>query len=143
MTVYAVVHIDGELQVGSLQTGVLGKTGTPAVSFKVYAGEQVHPVWALDVLAVVVYCYCQAARKYEIDRLQVNVTSHLVSGVFSSCVVAKSIQWHTSKLVREKAERMITEMTFGKGKLTDQWPSTEPMELPVQALDGGTPTDPA
>ena len=113
MSTYSSVHFDGELSAAHLQRGVIETPGhpTPVVSFQVVAGLQAHPVWALDRLAIVVSCYCQAARQLKGSEtgefLQVNVQGTLVSNEHTSITVASSIHWHTSKAIRDLAERMI------------------------------------
>jgi hypothetical protein len=107
---YASARIDGVLDCKTMKIGIL-KTptqSTPVVTFQVLAGLQRHPVWALDRLAAVVYCYCLAA-----------------------CIIASSIQWHTSKEIRGQAEAMIAAMTCSSPRWTDRWPFKDAMQMPI------------
>lgn len=54
----------------------------------------------------------------------------LISDVDTSCIVANSIIWHTSELIRSDAERLIYKMTSDT-RLTAQWPSKNKISLPV------------
>jgi len=132
---YATSNIDGGLDCSSLSIGVLiTMSESPIVKVMVIAGLQAHPVWAIDRLAVVIYCYVQSA-KYHYPRgprpIQVNVRGSLISNDSMSCVVAGSFSWHTSEAIRMNAERLIEKMTSGK-QLTTQWPTKTTMILPVQ-----------
>ena len=98
---YATSHIDGGLDCSSLSIGILkSMPDSPIVKAMVIAGQQAHPIWALDRLALVIYCYVQSA-KYHYPRgplpIQVNVRSSLISNESTSCIVADSIIWHTSE----------------------------------------------
>lgn len=134
MTTYASVHFDGTISCSNLVAGLLETPGlpSPVVNFRVTAGLQSHPAWALDRLAVVVYCYGQAARQGSPlgtgEFIQVNVQGTLVSNEHTSITVAHSIHWHTSRRVRELAEHMITEIA-SNGKFSD-WPDTK-LRIPV------------
>jgi hypothetical protein len=106
---------------------------TPIVKAMAIAGQQAHPIWALDRLALVIYCYVQSA-KYHYPRgplpIQVNIRSSLISNAITSCIVADSIIWHTSETIRSDAERLLAKLT-SNACLTTQWPSTIEMSLPV------------
>lgn len=132
---YATSNIDGGLDCSSLSIGILTTMSeSPIVKVMVIAGLQAHPVWAIDRLAVVIYCYVQSA-KYHYPRgprpIQVNVRGSLISNDSTSCVMAGSFSWHTSEAIRMNAERLIAKMTSGK-QLTTQWPTKATMILPVQ-----------
>jgi len=135
---YATSHIDGGLDCSSLSIGILkSMPDSPIVKAMVIAGNQAHPIWALDRLALVIYCYVEAA-KYHYPRgplpIQVNVRSSLVSNESTSCIVADSIIWHTSEAIRADAERLIATLTSA-ALLTTHWPTKTEMILPV---DGKT-----
>lgn len=106
------VHIDGVLECASLRIG-LWKTvsDTPLARVVLAAGVQRHPAWALDRLAVVMYAYVQAARRHNLETIQVNAHGTLVSDTTSSCVILRSVTWHAPRQVRADAERMTAEMT--------------------------------
>jgi len=113
-------------------------SASPVVNFKVHAGVQLHPVWALDRLAVVIYCYCDKAREIGHvcgeDIIQLNLMGNLVSNEATSIVVATSAHWHTSKEVREAAEVMIAELTGKSGRFSARWPQEE-LVFPIQYSD--------
>jgi hypothetical protein len=131
---YATSHIDGGLDCSSLSIGILeSMPDTPIVKAMVIAGKQAHPIWALDRLALVIYCYVQSA-KYHYPGgplpIQVNIRSSLVSNAITSCIVADSIIWHTSETIRSDAERLIAKMT-SDACLTSHWPAKTEMTLPI------------
>ncbi len=133
---YATSHIDGGLDCSSLSIGILkSMPDSPIIKAMVIAGQQAHPIWALDRLALVIYSYIQSA-KYHYPRgplpIQVNIRSSLISNVSTSCVVADSIIWHTSEAIRADAERLIAKMT-SDAHLTTHWPTKTEMTLPVNS----------
>jgi hypothetical protein len=133
---YATSHIDGGLDCSSLSIGILeSMPDSPILKAMVIAGKQAHPIWALDRLALVIYCYVQSA-KYHYPRgplpIQVNIRSSLISNESTSCIVADSIIWHTSETIRSDAERLIAKLT-SDARLTDQWPSKIEMSLPINS----------
>lgn len=132
---YANSHIDGGLDCSSLSIGILeSMPDTAIVKVMVIAGQQAHPVWALDRLAVVIYCYVQSA-KYHYPNgplpIQVNIRSSLISNDNTSCSLADSFIWHTSETIRTDAELLIAKMS-SDARLTTRWPSKNQMALPVQ-----------
>jgi len=132
----AVAHIDGSVDCTLLRVGVLNiVSATPVASFLVRSGVQQHPVWALERLAVVVYCYCQAVKAEtlatELPVIEVSVQASLVSGRKLAALVAFDIHWHTSRAIRDRAEPMIARMTGDHARWKDRWP-TEPIEFPVK-----------
>ena len=132
-TAYASARLDGVLECETLKIGIL-KTPpliTPVATFYILAGLQRHPVWALDRLAAVTYCYCQMAQKYGQLTIEVNLTAHLVSGSETVCVVARNIHWHTSKEIRNQAEGMAAAMACLGPRWVDQWPSKDAMQMPI------------
>ena len=135
---YASARIDGVLDCKTMKIGIL-KTppqSTPVVAFQVLAGLQRHPVWALDRLAAVVYCYCLAVRKHaessgSSQLIELNLSANLVSGSEAVCIIASSIHWHTSKEIRDQAEGMIAAMTCSNSRWTDRWPFKDAMQMPI------------
>ncbi len=133
-TAYAVAHLDGVLLYQGVRAGLMatGLTKSPIVSFKVLAGAQSHPVWALDDLAIEIYSCCQAAKEAGVSdtHLQVSVTGSWVSGENFSNIIASDVEWHiASSALRTKAERALAEM---KKRGKDSWP-LDPLTLPVQS----------
>ncbi len=131
---YAVAHLDGVLLYRCVRAGLMttGLTKSPIVYFKVLAGVQSHPVWALDDLALEIYSCCQAAKEEGVSdtHLQVSVTGSWVSAENFSNIVASDVEWHiASSNLRKKAERAIAEM---KTRGRDRWP-LDPLTLPVQS----------
>ena len=137
---YASARIDGVLDCKTMKIGIL-KTppqSTPVVAFQVLAGLQRHPVWAIDRLAAVVYCYCQAVRKHAeagngSQLIELNLSANLVSGTEAVCIIASRIHWHTSKEIRDQAEAMIAAMTCSNSCWTDRWPFKDAMQMPIVA----------
>ncbi len=135
--VYATAHIDGAVICSGLSLGILtiGRDKSPVVSANMIAGSQTHNFWALDRLAVVVYCYVQAAEKIYPDPepLQANLAGVLISNqdLTTTIVVARSITWHTSESIRKLAERLIIDLTDESVSLTSHWPGKKEMSLPV------------
>jgi hypothetical protein len=133
-TAYAVAHLDGVLLYQGVRAGLMttGLTKSPIVQFKVLAGVQSHPVWALDDLAIEIYSCCQAAKEEGVSdmHLQVSVTGSWVSAENFSNIIASDIEWHiASSHLRTKAERAVAEM---RKKGRDAWPP-DPLILPVQS----------
>lgn len=136
---YATSHIDGGLDCSNLSIGILkSMPDSPIVKAMVIAGQQSHPIWALDRLALVIYGYVQSA-KYHYPRgplpIQVNVRSSLISNAVTSCVVVDSIVWHTSEVIRSDAERLIAKLS-SEALLISLWPTKTEMILPVQSETG-------
>ena len=141
--VYASAHIDGVLDCTTLKVGQLQTYSqlVPVAKFYVIAGIQRHPIWAIERLASVVYCYCQAARMSQTGRLHspdetvgimINLCGSLVSSSEAICVVASSIHWHTSAQIRITAEAMIEELKIVGNKKLPTWPFKDAMRLPIQ-----------
>lgn len=129
VTTYAVAHLDGAVVANSVQVGVLFPSSSPVARVTVVAGGQRHPVWAVDRVAVVFYAYCRAAKQHEYLSLQVNITGVLVSDERASSILARSVNWHTSAIVRADAEREIAVLSNGA-----PWPS-ECLLVPPVAFD--------
>ena len=132
---FATSNIDGGLDCSSLCIGILDSIpDSPIIKAMVIAGQQAHPIWAIDRLAVVIYCYVQSANYHYPDGplpIQVNVRSSLISNDITTCVMAGSLSWHTSEAIRADAERLIAKMT-SDAQLITRWPSKDRMALPVQ-----------
>ncbi len=133
-TAYAVARLDGALLYSSVRAGLMitGLTKSPIVHFKVLAGVQPHPVWALDDLAVEIYSYCEAAKDADVSdtHLQVSVTGSWVSAENFSNIVAGYIEWHIpSSRLRAEAERVLSKM---RRNSRTSWPA-ESLSLPVQS----------
>jgi hypothetical protein len=131
---YATAHIDGGLDCSSLSIGILkSMPDSPIIKVMVIAGQQTHPIWALDRLALVIYSYVQSA-KYHYPQgpqpIQLNVRGSLISSENTSCIVADSIMWHTSESIRTDAERLIAKLT-SDARLTTHWPTKTELALPV------------
>ncbi len=133
-TAYAVTRLDGALLHSSICAGLMstGLTKSPIVHFRVLAGVQPHPVWALDDLAIEIYSYCQAAKDAGVSdmHLQVSVIGSLVSTEKFFNVIAGYIEWHIpSSRLRTEAERVLAKMRRN-GRTS--WPG-ESLSLPVQS----------
>lgn len=141
---YASSHIDGGLDCSSLEIGLLRThPEAPITKVMVIAGLQVHPIWAINRLAVVIYCYVISARKHYPKGpipIQVNLRGSLVSNQDSTCIIADSICWHTSEPIRAYAEKCIADLTSSRS-LTDNWPGSEEMNLPFEPLPRGNGMD--
>ena len=131
-TPYSVARLDGAVLFNTLQAGLMttGFTKSPIVHFKVLAGIQQHPVWSLDRTAIAVYSYCETARRLKIGntQLQVNIMGSWVSSDDFSNIIATHIEWHTSKDVRDAAEKMIDDLARKNKSL---WP-VDSITIPVQ-----------
>lgn len=131
-TPYSVARLDGAVLFNTLQAGLMttGLTKSPIVHFKVLAGIQQHPMWSLDRTAIAVYSYCETARRLKIGetQLQVNIMGSWVSSDDFSNIIATHIEWHTSKDVRDAAEKMIDELARKNKSL---WP-VDSITIPVQ-----------
>jgi hypothetical protein len=132
-TAYASARLDGVLDYMTLKIGLLTKTPqpTPVIAFYVLAGLQRHPIWALDRMAAVVFCYCVTAKQVD-QPMEVSVTANLVSGSETICAIASNISWHTSKEIRNKAENMIARMTGSGARWAEQqWPFRDVLQMPI------------
>lgn len=131
-TPYAVARFDGALMYNEIRAGLMktGITKSPIVLFRVRAGIQLHPVWALDDLAMKVYTYCETARTADVseNHLQVSVTASWISGETCSNLFASFIEWHiASSELRIKAKDAYRRLRDGK---RNSWPTIE-LKLPV------------
>ena len=131
---YATSNIDGGLDCSSMSIGILkSMPDSPILKVMVIAGQQAHPVWALDRLALVIYCFVQSTKyhySHALQPIQVNIRSSLISNNNTSSLVVGSISWHTSETIRIDAERLIAKMTSA-AHLTTHWPTKTEMILPI------------
>jgi hypothetical protein len=63
--------------------------------------------------------------------IELNLSANLVSGSEAVCIIASSIHWHTSKVIRGQAEAMISAMTCTSSRWTDRWPFKDAMQMPI------------
>ena len=135
---YAIARFDGVLMFDSIQAGVMtiGLTKSPILRFRVLAGVQSHPIWAVDRLALTIYSYCDVAKDMGLAKtaLQVSITASWVSTEQFSNLIATHVEWHTASNVRAAAQRILTDMGNDGKRL---WPLTE-MSLPIQERDKHT-----
>jgi len=135
MITHAITYIDGGLDCSSLSIGILkSMPSSPIVKAMVIAGKQAHPIWALDRLALDIYCYSQSAKYHYPQRLlpiQVNLRASLISNSATSCIVADAIVWHTSEAIRLDADRLIVKMS-SDALLITQWPTKNKISLPIK-----------
>ena len=131
-TPYSVARFDGAIMFNSIRAGLMktGITKSPIVFFKVRAGAQLHPVWALDNLAMEIYSYCETAKAAGVSEthLQVAVTASWVSGENFSNIFATFVEWHiASSELRKQARQTSAELIHRKGR---GWPGDE-LTIPV------------
>ena len=125
-THYSIARFDGALLYDDFRAGLMttGITKSPIVHFKVKAGVQFHPAWAIDEMAIEIYCYCRAALEAGVSptHLQVSVVASWVSAETCSNLIVTNVEWHiASKALRERALRMYSEFSRKKGVPVD-WP---------------------
>lgn len=133
-TPYAVARLDGALLYHDILAGFMNQS--PIVHFKVMAGHQSHPVWALDDLAEEIFAFCQVAKESGVSEthLQVNIVGTWVSADRFSNIIASNIEWHIASCdLRTKAEYRYAELKNGRKAA---WPQTI-LFLPVS--DKGMP----
>ena len=136
MSGYASANIDGTIIMSSIQVGVTS-SGAPLATFRVSAGLQSHPAYATGKAAMEVLAYAEAAKRFNVPMIIVNVRAQLVSAENVTIMVVQNsndIYWHPSTDVRNAAEFNVTKMT---GKLQGRplppnWPTT-PMTIPITA----------
>jgi len=134
-TPYSVARFDGAIMFNSIRAGLMktGITKSPIVFFKVRAGAQLHPVWALDNLAMEIYAYCETAKAADVSEthLQVAVTASWVSGENFSNLFATFVEWHiASSELRKRARLISAELINRKGH---DWPADE-LNIPVATV---------
>jgi hypothetical protein len=123
-TPYASAHFDGYILHNSIEAGLTtpSPSRSPIVRFKIAAGVQAHPIYALDRLAVTIYAYCKAASFLEMDetQMQASLTATWISTDNCSNLVTTHIEWHVSSKLRVEAKKVISEMDKKGGPW--QWP---------------------
>jgi hypothetical protein len=134
---YAAAHIDGTIDMKTVQIGV--SNGLPLATFRVVAGIQSHPAYAISRCALKVFAYAEAAKRFDIQTIQVNLRANLISAEAVTVLVADGdldIDWHPSSDVRNAAEFKFAQMTGRRsGRPNDaipvEWPKNT-LHLPIQ-----------
>ena len=127
-THYSIARFDGALMYEDLRAGLMttGITKSPIVQFKVKAGMQFHPAWAIDELAVEIYCYVVVARQADVgpNHLQASFVASWVSAETCSNLIVTNVEWHTSMKVREASLRIFSSMMKKSSKSGPpaEWP---------------------
>jgi len=133
---FASAHLDGTIHMQSIRIGILGSgsQGIPLATFRVTAGIQTHPAYALARSAIKVFAYAEAAKRFEIETMQVSLRANLVSTEAVTVLISDGeidIEWHGPRDVRNAAEFTFAKMTSGKTTpIPANWPSTQ-MQLPI------------
>jgi hypothetical protein len=98
---------DGAIELGALET----PAAIPLVRFLVLSGNQEIPVTAHGKLAATVFCYLTTIKRRNAAWPQVNINASmiLVPNEGGIQLVANHITWHTSRSLRDEAERLIRE----------------------------------
>lgn len=144
---YASAHIDGTIDLQTVQVGV--SNGLPLVTFRVVAGIQSHPAYAISRCALKVFAYAEAAKRFGIQSIQVNLRANLISAEAVTVLVADGeldIDWHPSSDVRNMAEFKFAQMTGRRaGRPAEgipvDWPKNKlhlPIEEPARARSSST-----
>ena len=125
-THYSIARFDGALLYDGFRAGLMttGITKSPIVHFKVQAGIQHHPTWAIDELAIEIYCYCKAAQEVRVSptHLQVSLAATWISAETCSNLVVTNVEWHiASNELRKNALRMYSEYSKKK-RIPIDWP---------------------
>ncbi len=121
----------GQLDVHNSRFGIMDPIQATSVAFFRLTTEiQSHPVRAIGRLAIVVYCYWMAAGAENENFIDVSVKCSLISGIDSSILIAKGINWFTSPKIRKMAESKVKEMT-GDGRNNPRWPWRQEITLPI------------
>jgi hypothetical protein len=130
---YARVNLDGALDTRSFRGGWIRATPspTPIAFFRVIAGLQAHPIWVMDRLALVVFCYSQHAIE---PQVQVNLVASVVSDLHASYMVGTHLTWHTSREVRTRAESAIARLAADPVQLMETWPQQD-VHFPLQMTE--------
>ena len=133
-THYSIARFDGALLYDDFRAGLMmtGITKSPIVHFKIRAGIQNHPAWAIDELAIEIYCYCKAAQGVRVSptHLQVSVAATWISAESCSNLIVTNVEWHiASNELRKNALRMYSEFTKRRGLPAD-WPD-DIIHIPV------------
>jgi len=134
---YSIARFDGALIYEDVRAGLMitGITKSPIVQFKIKAGAQYHPAWAIDETAIEIYSYCQVAKVSDVSptHLQVSVAASWISGDRYSNLIVTNVEWHiASSKVRTQAIRLYSEAIKHKN-YPDDWPE-EALTIPVAAM---------
>lgn len=134
---YSIARFDGALMYDDIRAGLMvtGITRSPIVQFKIKAGAQHHPAWAIDETAIEIYSYCQVAQISNVSptHLQVSVAASWISGDRCSNLIVTNVEWHiASSRLREQAIRLYAEAIKHK-KYPKDWPE-EILTIPVVAI---------
>ena len=132
---YAIARFDGSIMFRDYKIGITPVTGEEQsliMSFKILAGQQEHPLYALDELAVRMYSYCftASARNLRSTQLQASVTASPLSNNRTTTLVLTHIEWHTDIETRSQAEALWSKLRISDG-IPDIWPQ-ERIILPVR-----------
>lgn len=133
---FASAHIDGTIIMQNIRIGVLGSgsQAIPLATFRVTAGIQSHPAYAMARSAIKVFAYAEAAARFEIETMQISMRANLVSAEAVTVLISDGeidIEWHGPRDVRNAAEYTFAKMTNGKtAAIPANWPAT-PMILPI------------
>lgn len=127
-------HLDGELLVPSIRIGVMDISyGSMVACYEVRVGPQAHVVWAIDEVAAEAYYYAKAAREHysgdpnKVITVQVNVSGFLMrTDDDKTSLFARHYSWHTSKRVRETADRALAMLK--SRQIT--WPEQNVLSIP-------------
>ncbi|MCX6067369.1 MAG: hypothetical protein NT121_16700 [Chloroflexi bacterium] len=136
MSGYASANIDGTIMMASIKVGVTA-SGLPLATFRVSAGLQSHPAYATGKAAMDALAYAEAAKRFNVPLIIVNLRAQLISAENVTILVVQNSQdiyWHPSAEVRNAAEFAVARMT-GKLKgrsLPPDWPTT-PLAIPISA----------
>ena len=130
---FAVARFDGSVMFNDYRIGVTLQSGRGralVVLFKILAGNQYHPLYALDELAIRVYAYCKTAadRNLRPTQLGASVTASPLSNESTTTLVLTHIEWHTDADTRNQAE-----LLFNRLRVNDEiqsWPN-EVLDIPI------------
>lgn len=112
----SIVRIDGSIVLDSLYIHAPVLNDKTILSFRIRADGYEHGIWASGNLAMVVFCYVVTARLHVGDlsnSLETSFKGKLISSGKCSYVFGQSIQWHTSAVIRRRAETLIDDVKKG------------------------------
>ena len=132
---YAIARFDGSIMFRDYKIGVTLLTDRQqslVILFKILAGQQEHPLYALDELAIRVYSYCVTAseRNLRSTQLEASVTATPLSNDRSTTLVLTHIEWHTDIETRSHAEALWSKLRTSNG-IPAIW-TQEKIILPVR-----------
>ena len=134
---YSIARFDGALMYDDIRAGLMitDITKSPIVQFRIKAGAQYHPAWAIDETAIEIYSYCQVAKVSNVSptHLQVSVAASWISDDRFSNLIVTNVEWHiASARLREQAIRLYSE-TVKHRKYPSDWPE-ENLSIPVASM---------